>query len=231
MLIVGQFHGSLFTEEALARRAIFRPTSRRVGESYDAIVESCYVPVTPNRSLLRPRYGTRRMLRMRRIVLGVAVRPRVTKRGPVPTATEFSAQEGGTMTKEALTRESIALYGVPIALLLAPIITALFLPNSYQFSVPLLALGVGIVMRPRSLSIVLAGLYVVMLLAAVGAIALGRELPKIPAVNQGFAPAELLFIALLLFLYLTAVVALPMWIGRWARETFTHQRHRGPSPA
>ena len=59
------------------------------------------------------------------------------------------------MTKDALTRESIAVYGLSFALLLIPTIAALFLPNWFQFGVPLIALGVGVILRPRSLQVLM----------------------------------------------------------------------------
>jgi hypothetical protein len=177
--------------------------------------------------LLRSRDGITRIIRLRRIVLGAAARnvARSRLRGGSPRT------KGVIMTKDALTRESIAVYGLPFALLLIPTIAALFLPNWFQFGVPLIALGVGVILRPRSLQFLLSALYVVMLAAAVGALALGRELPKMPDDNQGLAPASLFFTALLLFAYLAFVVALPLAIGRWLGTTATDHRHEGASPA
>ena len=67
------------------------------------------------------------------------------------------------MTKDALTRESITAYGVPVALLLAAVLTALFLPNMYQFAIVVIALGVGFATRPRSVGIVWGVLYAVLM--------------------------------------------------------------------
>jgi hypothetical protein len=136
-----------------------------------------------------------------------------------------------TMTKDALTRESITAYGVPVALLLAAVLTALFLPNMYQIAVAVIALGVGFAIRPRSVGIVWSVLYALLLLAAIAALAFGRELPKMPDENQGLAPAELFFTALLLFVYLAAVVLPPLWLGRWLGNERVQHRHHGASPA
>jgi hypothetical protein len=176
---------------------------------------------------LRPRDELTRIIRLRRFTLGAAV----SERGPIPASTGSRRTKEVIMTKDALTRESIAAYGVPFALLLVPTIAALFLPNWFQFSVPIIALGVGVILRPRSLQILLSVLYVAMLVAAAGALALGRELPKMPDDNQGLAPASLFFTALLLFLYVVVVIALPLAIGRWLGTTLTDHRHEGASPA
>lgn len=135
------------------------------------------------------------------------------------------------MTKGALIREYLAAYVAPVALLLATLIAVLFLPNMYQLAVPVVALGVGILMRPRSVPVVWAAVYVLLFLAAAGALALGRELPKMPDSNQGLAPAELFFTGLLLFVYLAAMVLPALWIGRWLGNEFAQHRHQGASPA
>jgi hypothetical protein len=59
-----------------------------------------------------------------------------------------------TMTKSALTREYVAIHYLPVALLLATLFTVLFLLNMYQLAIPVVALGVGILTRPRSVSVV-----------------------------------------------------------------------------
>ena len=135
------------------------------------------------------------------------------------------------MTKNALTRESLAAYGLPVALLLATLFTVLFLPNMYQLAVPVVALGVGIVSRPRSIPIIWIALYLLLFIAAAGALVLGRELPKMPDDNQGLAAAELFFTGLLLLVYLAAVVVPPLWIGRWLGDDLAHHQHHGQSPA
>jgi len=135
------------------------------------------------------------------------------------------------MTKSALTREYVAVHYLPVTLLLATFFTVLFLPNMYQLAIPVVALGVGIVTRPRSVPVVWTELYLFLLLAAVGALALGRELPKMPDDNQGLAPAELFFTALLLFLYLALTVLPPLWVGRWLGHEIAQHRHPGASPA
>jgi hypothetical protein len=136
-----------------------------------------------------------------------------------------------TMTKSALAREYIAVHYLPIAVLLGTFVAVLFLPNVYQLTVPVVALGVGIFMRPKSVPAVWATVYAVLLVATIGALALGRELPKMPDANQAFAPAELLFTALLLFLYLAIAVLPALWIGRWIGNELVEHRHQEASPA
>src|SRR5689334_22089155 len=59
-----------------------------------------------------------------------------------------------TMTNGAVSRESIVAYAVPVSVLLASVVTALFVPNRSQIAVVVVALGVGMLARPRSIAIV-----------------------------------------------------------------------------
>jgi len=135
------------------------------------------------------------------------------------------------MTKDMLTRENAVEYGVPVVTLAAVIVATLFLPNIYLLTVPVVALGVGVVLRPRSVGTVWVSAYVLLALAAIGTLALGRDVPKIPDVHQGFEPASLFFNGLLLFLYMAAFVYPFVWVGRWLRTAAEQHRHQGASPA
>jgi hypothetical protein len=135
------------------------------------------------------------------------------------------------MTKYATIKRYVTEYGPAAVLLAATVIGALLLPNVFHVVVPIVALAVGMAMRPRSVPIAWAGVAILLALVAVGALALGRELPKMPDDNQGLAPASLFFTMLVLFLYLAVMVFPPLWLGRWVGTEIEQRRHHESMPA
>ncbi|RIK37738.1 MAG: hypothetical protein DCC58_17570 [Chloroflexi bacterium] len=124
----------------------------------------------------------------------------------------------------------LAPYVLGVALIAAPLLATLVLPDPVQLLVPLVAFGVGVLLRPARAWLVALLVYLLLAGTVLIVMATGHTLPK-ETENAGRALGDYAFNTVMLALYVAAVVLFPVWLGRRLSRRVRARFHRTPATA